>query len=89
MTKKANASPEPIYIRRADAERLLAENAARVAEIERDLIERILTRVATGDNSQTVNTEEVQRALAKLNAASAALAMAMDALPNYLDPGAN
>ncbi len=88
MTKKTNAAPEPIYIRRADAERLLAENAARVAEIERDLIERILTRVAAGDNSQTANTEEVQRALAQLNAASAALAKAMDALPTYPNPAA-
>ena len=86
MTRKANAAPVPGYIRRDDAERLLAESAARVAEIERDLIERILTRVAAGDNSQTANTEEVQRALAQLDAASAALAKAMDALPNYPNP---
>ena len=83
MTKKTDAAPETSYIRRVDAERLLAESASRVAEIERDLIERILTRVAAGDNSQTANTEEVQRALAQLDAASAALAKAMDALPNY------
>ena len=36
MTKKTDAAPESGYIRRIDAERLLAENAARVAEIERD-----------------------------------------------------
>jgi hypothetical protein len=86
MTKKTDAAPEPIYIRRVDAERLLAETATRIAEIERDLIERILTRIAAGDNSQTANTEEIQRALAQLNAASAALAKAMDALPNYPNP---
>jgi multidrug resistance efflux pump len=87
MTRKTDAAPESGYIRRIDAERLLAESAARVAEIERDLIERILTRVAAGDNSQTANTEEVQRALAQLDAASAALAKAMDLLPNYPNPG--
>jgi hypothetical protein len=86
MTKKTSAAPEPSYIRRVDAERLLAESAARVDEIERDLIERVLTRVAAGDNSQTANSEEVQRALAQLEAASAALTKAMDALPNYANP---
>ena len=86
MTKKTSAAPAPSYIRRADAERLVAETAARVAEIERDLIDRILTRFAAGDNSQTVHTEEIQRALAQLAAAAAALAKAMDALPNYRNP---
>ena len=51
-----------------------------------DLIDRILTRFAAGDNSQTVHTEEIQRALAQLAAAAAALAKAMDALPNYPNP---
>ena len=86
MTRKANAAPVPGCIHRDDAGRLLAESAARVAEIERDLIEHILGRVAAGDDPQAVNAEEVQRALAQLDAASAALAKAMDALPNYPDP---
>jgi len=86
MSRKDNGAGVPGCIRRDDAERLLAESAARVAEIERDLIERILDRVAAGDNPQAVNAEEVQRALAQLDAASAALAKAMDALPNYPDP---
>ena len=86
MTEEANAAPEQRYIRRVDAQRLVAESAARVAEIERDLIARILTRVAAGESSQTANTEEVRRALEQLDAASAALAKAMDALPSYPNP---
>ena len=86
MARKTKAAPESGYIRRVDAERLLAESAARVAAIERDLIERILARIAADENSQTANTEEVRRALAQLDAASAALAKAMDDLPNYPNP---
>ena len=86
MTTKSDTRPGAGYIRRADAKRILAENAARVAAIERELIDRILTRVARGESSQTATTEEVQRALAQLRAASATLEEAMAALPSYLKP---
>jgi hypothetical protein len=71
------------YVRRSDAERLSAKHAAHIAEIERDMIARILDRVRAGDDSPNATVEEVQRALARLAALSAAFEKALNALPSF------
>ena len=63
------------FIRRVDAER--------IAEIERCLIERIAARVGAGADPRMASGEEVHRALAQLDTASAAFTKALDALPSY------
>jgi hypothetical protein len=74
------------YIRRSDAERLSAQHAAHIAEIERDLVARITDRVTAGDDWRIVNAEEVARALERLNALSTAFKKALQALPTFPGP---
>ena len=74
------------HVRRSDAQRLAAKHAAHIAEIERDMIERILDRIRAGEDSPKATTEEVQRALARLAALSAAFEKALKALPSVPEP---
>ena len=74
------------YVSRRAAERIVAQNAALVAKIERDLVARIVARVGTGDNAQVATAEEARRALSELQAAADALKQALDALPGYPAP---
>jgi hypothetical protein len=74
------------YVSRRAAERIVAQNAALVAKIERDMVARIVARVSAGDNSQVATAEEARRALSELQAAAAALEQALDALPGYPAP---
>ena len=74
------------YVRRSDAQRLSSKHAAHIAEIERVMIERILDRIRAGDDSSKATTEEVQRALTRLAALSAAFEKALNALPSLPEP---
>ena len=69
------------YVARREAERILARNTARVAEIEKNLVERIAGRVAGGENPQVVTFEEIQRSLVELDTASVEVRQALAALP--------
>ncbi len=74
------------YVSRRAAERIVAQNAALVAKIERDMVARIVARVSTGDSPQIATAEEAQRALLELQAAAHALEQALDALPGHPAP---
>ena len=69
------------YVARREAERILARNAARLAKIEKDLVARIVGRVGAGEDSQVATFEEIQQALAQLDAASIEVRKALAALP--------
>jgi hypothetical protein len=69
------------YVARREAERILARNAARLAKIEKDLVARIVGRVGAGEDSQVATFEEIQQALAQLDAASTEVRKALAALP--------
>jgi hypothetical protein len=69
------------YVARREAERILARNAARLAKIEKDLVARIVGRVGAGEDPQVATFEEIQQALAQLDAASIEVRKALAALP--------
>ena len=69
------------YVPRREADRILARNAARLAKIERDLVARIVGRVSAGEDPQVATFEEIQQALAQLDAASIEVCKELAALP--------
>ena len=69
------------YVARREAERILARNAARLAKIEKDLVARIVGRVGAGEDPQVATFEEIQQALAQLDAASIEVRKELAALP--------
>ena len=66
---------------RREAERILARNVARLAEIEKDLVARIASRAGAGEDPQVVTLEELQRSRALLDAASVRVREELAALP--------
>jgi hypothetical protein len=69
------------YVVRREAERILAKNAVRLAKIEKDLVARIIGRVGAGEDPQVATFEEIQQALAQLDAASIEVRKELAALP--------
>jgi len=69
---------------RRDAQRILARNAARLAQIEKDLVARILGRVGAGENPDAATSAEIERALKLLDAASIEVRKELAALPPKL-----
>ena len=75
-----NATTEE-YVVGQEATRILARNAARLAQIEKDPVARIAGRVGAGENPNVVTSEEIERALKELDAASAEVREQLAALP--------
>ena len=69
------------YVVRREADRILAKNAARLAQIEKDLVARIVGRVGAGEDPQAATFEEIQQALAQLDAAAIEVRKELAALP--------
>ena len=66
---------------RREAKRILARNAARLAQIEQDLIARVVGRIGAGESANLATSEEIQRALKELEAASIEVRKELAALP--------